>query len=411
MISLLGRSPVKRLIQAVGGVLVIALVIWIARNTYWDDVKVPSPLKGEALTNPFYAAQRFTETLGGRPAWDRTWSSPSPLAVVVLSGWHWDLTPNRRETIERWVEAGGRLVVDSTLAGDLTTFEKWSGISNDFDYKRWMERRESTTGEIDLDNSSDLTDLLQERCEKFTEEHNGVATTGSRSLCDYGVFDFLTTQGLPEWVLRNERGAEAMRVRVGDGSVTVLNWSAFRYRELFDGDHAWVFVAATQFRRGDEIRFLSENDYPSLLALLWQHGGPAVVLILVIIALVLWRGSVRFGPMAPPLPSARRSLAEQIRGSGEFALRYGSGDALHGAVVRALNEAVSRRVHGYTRLPPQEQTAALARLTGFDRGSLAAAVHHLASRRAERLRNSLALLESARRRALTQHPRSLDGHD
>jgi hypothetical protein len=269
----------------------------------------------------------------------------------------------------------------------------------------------STTGEIDLDDSNDAVDLQKTLCDKFTEEHDGVTTVDSRWLCDYGTFDFLTTNAQPEWALRNERGAEAMRVRVGSGSVTVLNWSAFRYRELFDGDHASVFVAATQLRRGDEVRFLSENDYPSLLALLWHNGGPAVVVMLVIIALLLWRGWVRFGPMAPPLPSARRSLAEQIRGSGEFALRYGSGDALHGAVVRALNEAASRRVHGYTRLPPQEQTAALARLTGFERGSLAAAVHHLASRRAERLRNALALLESARRRALTQHPRSSDGND
>jgi hypothetical protein len=72
---------------------------------------------------------------------------------------------------------------------------------------------------------------------------------------------------------------------------------------------------------------------------------------------------------------------------------------------------VSRRVPGYAHLPPQEQTAALARLTGFESGSLAAALHHLASRRADRLRNALALLETARRRALTQHPRSSDGTD
>ena len=136
-----------------------------------------------------------------------------------------------------------------------------------------------------------------------------------------------------------------------------------------------------------------------------------MVLLLLILALLLWRGWVRFGPMAPPLPSARRSLAEQIRGSGQFALRHGSGDSLHGAVVRALSEAASRRVPGYAHLPPQEQTAALARLTGFERGALAAALHHLASRRADRLRNALALLETARRRALAQHPRSSDGTD
>ena len=33
-------------------------------HTYWEDITVPMPPKGEALINPFYAAQRFAEALG-----------------------------------------------------------------------------------------------------------------------------------------------------------------------------------------------------------------------------------------------------------------------------------------------------------------------------------------------------------
>ena len=47
------------------------LVTWIASNTYWAEVTMPMPPKGEALTNPFYAAQRFAEALGARTSWDR----------------------------------------------------------------------------------------------------------------------------------------------------------------------------------------------------------------------------------------------------------------------------------------------------------------------------------------------------
>jgi hypothetical protein len=385
---------VKRAIYAVTGALVIALVVWIGRNTYWDDLKVPVPFKGEALSNPFYATQRFVRELGGRSVWDRAWSSPSTDAVVVLSTWHWDLSAGRRQAIERWVEAGGRLVIDDSLAGTLETLEKWSGIVRKYDFD-------------DDDADADQTDDADMPCDRFTEEHNGVVGE-VHWMCDAGLFSFLVTTRQPEWVMRNARGTQALRVRVGRGSVTMINATPFSYRSLFDGDHGWLFVAATQFHHGDEIRFLSEDDYPSLLALLWQHGGPAVALLLVLIALLLWRGWVRFGPLAPPLPSSRRSLAEQIHGSGQFALRYGDGESLHGAIVRALNEAVSRRVPAYDHLPPQEQVATLARLTGFERGALAAALHHAASRRAERLRNALSLLESARRRTLTQHPRSPD---
>ena len=115
------------------------------------------------------------------------------------------------------------------------------------------------------------------------------------------------------------------------------------------------------------MHFLSEDDHPSLLALLWIYGSPVVVLALAAIALGLWRNSARFGPLVNEPPTARRSLAEQIRGTGQFALRYGDGESLHAASLRALTEAATRRVPGYARLSPSDQAAALARLTGFDR--------------------------------------------
>jgi hypothetical protein len=200
-----------------------------------------------------------------------------------------------------------------------------------------------------------------------------------------------------------------MRVAVGLGSVTVINAAPFRHRGLFDGDHGRLFVAATQFRRGDEVHFMSEDDYPGLLTLMWRRGAPAVASGLVIVAFLLWRGAVRFGPLAPALIAARRSLADQIRGSGRFALQYGDGRSLHGACVRALEEAARRRISGYASLEPNEQSAALARVTSFDRESLAAAIHHPRMRTAGELHRSIALLEAARRETLKRRRNTDDG--
>ena len=96
-------------------------------------------------------------------------------------------------------------------------------------------------------------------------------------------------------------------------------------------------------RRGDDVHFLSEDTHPSLLALLWRYGAPVVMLTLTLVALVLWRGGVRFGPLAAAADAARRSLVEQIRGTGQFILRHGGGHSLHAASVRALDEAAKRR--------------------------------------------------------------------
>jgi hypothetical protein len=221
------------------------------------------------------------------------------------------------------------------------------------------------------------------------------------SMCRIGS-SWLENRRSVEWALRDQVHMQAARVRIGRGSVTVINSSPFTYRALFDGDHGRLFVAATGLRSGDDVHFLSEDDYPGLLTLMWRRGAPAVAIGLTLVGFLLWRGAVRFGPLAPSPGSARRSLADQIRGSGRFALQYDS-PALHAAVVRALDEAARRRITHYASLRPDERSAALARVTGFDRDALAAAVHHPQLRRAGDLHRTVALLEAARRKILKRH--------
>ena len=387
------------LVWLLAGVCAGALVWWVARNTDWVEVKVPMPPKGAALTNPFYAAQRFAEALGARTAWDRVLDEPHPNGVIVLSGWHWTLSAKRRERLERWLESGGRLVVDRMLVGGDDGFAGWSGI----------ERRHRHMDEAAIDAAG-----REHRCRTFAEDEGGtnMAPAGHApryAICDVESGSFLVTSRDAAWALRDASGIQAVRVRAGEGSVTVVNAVPFRYMGLFDGDHAALFVSATQLRRGDEVHFLSEDDHPSLLALAWQHGAPVVVLTLALAAMALWRNAARFGPLATPPQTARRSLAEQIRGTGQFAWRHGSGDSLHAACVRALDEAARRRIDGYGRLSAKERAAALGRLTGFDFNALAAAIHHPRSRRTQEVRSSIALLEAARRKTLTKQTRGSHG--
>src|SRR5262245_6231631 len=115
-------------IWSIAGVVLLLLAVWIARNTEWVDTKIPMPPKGEAATNPFYAVQRFAETLGARTVRDHTLAIPRSDAIIVLAAWHWSLSTSRRDALERWVESGGRLVVDQTIVGGDEDFERWSGI-------------------------------------------------------------------------------------------------------------------------------------------------------------------------------------------------------------------------------------------------------------------------------------------
>ena len=78
------RSRVTAMICVV---LIVLIGFYVARNTYWDEITYPLPPKGEALTNPFYAAQRFAEKLGATTVRQHALELPPPQSVIVLSVW------------------------------------------------------------------------------------------------------------------------------------------------------------------------------------------------------------------------------------------------------------------------------------------------------------------------------------
>jgi hypothetical protein len=375
----------ERLAWLVVAGLAIALVTWVAKHTYWADTKVPMPLRGDAASNPFYAVQQFGRALGAHTEWNRGLSLPPSDGVVFISAWDWELTSDRQRRIQQWVESGGRLVVDKSLISSTDAFERWTGIGQE--------------GKAPPKQSG-VPDRQASRC--YTLDEQG-ESHDSYSICGMEAGSSLTATTKISWALsRGESGLQAVRVKVGRGSVTVINGTPFVERGLFDDDNGILFVKATQLRSGAEIHFFSESSHASLLELAWQLGWPAVCLFIALLALALWRSSVRFGPLAAPAESARRSLAEQIRGTGQFTLRIGGGESLHAAAARALNEAAALHISAYDRLPGTERMSALAHATGFEADALASALHYSGSRRSEHLRTALELLESARRRISAQ---------
>jgi hypothetical protein len=386
----------------VAAVLVL-LVAWIASNTEWGEVQLPTPLRGEAATNPFYAAQALVEALGATSERKQSLGATSSDAIVVLSTWGWDIDRARREELERWVETGGRLVVDAALITGGDTFASWSGIER---------QREDDDADADLFEAREIVGPCQTLEEISYERPSDGGELAYLEACNFDYTSWLVSSRIIAWLLSSDDGdIQAARVRVGEGAVTVVNGVPFVYREMLDGDHAQILVAAADLRAGDHVVFMSEEDVSSLLELVWQYGAPVVAVTLIFIALALWRGAVRFGPVVAPRERARRSLAEQIRGTGRFTLRVGGGAALAAAARRSLHEAAARRIVGYERLPSREQVAAVARLAAVDAGALAVAMDAAAFHPAD-LRSALALLESARRQLISgnhwsQHARRI----
>jgi hypothetical protein len=407
-----------RIVKIVLVVAGLALVVWIGSHLRFEETKIPMPLKGEAITNPFYAAIKLAEQLGADAAWERVFTEPATNSVILVSNWNWDLSRTRRARLEKWVESGGRLVVDDSLIGGSDAFEKWTGVSmleqddepvldesdpiesdsidGDEPQEKPVERKKKKPERKRLTERERalVQQFINDDCTQLTED----VTQRALLVCGLDSTRSLANSRKMTWALRDRKKIHAVRVAIGRGSVTVINASPFRYRTFLEGDHPSLFVSATQLHHGDSLLFLTEEEHASLLTLVWRFGAPVVLLLALLVALSLWRSSARFGPLTAPLDKSRRSLAEQIRGSGQFTLRFGGGRALHTALVRAVREAAIRRVPTYDRMSSEERVATLAKLTGVLESELGPALNYSGARSSHELRNVIAVLETARRR-------------
>jgi hypothetical protein len=86
----------QHVVSALIALFVVAVVAWIATNSYWEEYDSHSGLQGEALTNPFYAAQRLAGELGAHTTLRHELVSVPPTSSVIVVGhWNWSVIPQR----------------------------------------------------------------------------------------------------------------------------------------------------------------------------------------------------------------------------------------------------------------------------------------------------------------------------
>jgi hypothetical protein len=382
--------------QIILGIVVAALgllIYYIASISTWKETEVPTPMRGEAAINPFYAAENLVKRLGGQAKWSRELTAlPPNNHAMVLSGWHWDVSAPRRREIEQWVEQGGRLVVDQSIIAADQLYE-WAGVRRDeFTYS---EDDEESDSEDEAPSPWDAEPCREYRHAGLNRELD--PTRRPWTLCDMSYEQRLEVAGELQWGLADEFGLQAARVKVGAGSVTIVDGTPFMWRELQQEDHGLLLAAALDLRRGDHVLFLSGDREQSLLDLIWRFGWPVVLLALAAILAWIWRRGARFGPPLPGPAPARRSLGEQIRGTGGFIFRAGGAHALHTAALQALDRLGEQRLRGYANLPEAERARVVADATALDVTRILSARDWPRTARAAELSAAVAYLETARR--------------
>ncbi len=436
---------------------VILFGIWIARNTYWTEITLPTDLRGDAATNDWYVLEHLAQTLQVKITKIDSVDSlpPQPAmhqAVVYVHNWNWGVLPERQEKLRRWTEQGGRLVLDSNAFAGEQTITDWLQVDTTFASRVRKSTHADDEDEDTADqagdqatdqpteNSSEEDDMSEEDdtasespsgmtnlpdCKPLqTEGDNPTLDPDTRyAFCNLDNTRMLTSTQPTQWLLRNARGIHVLRVAADKGSVTLLNGAPFENRSLLQGDNALLLAAVTQLHAHDHLYLLNEPEYASLPGLVWRHAAPVVMASLLLIALLLWRHGTRFGPPLAGSVAVRRSLAEQIRGTSQFMLRLGhgssggtgsgsgsgSGQVLYQACLDALDQAAHRHVAHYAQLDAPQRIAQLAHATHVDADLLRLAMNHAGERPRAEWQQAITLLETVRRRLLASRtPSSTD---
>ncbi len=408
---------------------IAALGIWLLFATEWVDVWRPTPQRGEAGRDDHYAIKRIVGKLGAKvTAPDNLDRLPPPGATLVLESNQWDFLPGRSQQLREWVEVhGGHLVLPSFLT---------TGAAIDWLPLREHQRPKGAAlscpapgrGGEDHDEDDDEDkaakpapppaarvrppdprlagphDNPSNQCPTLAERIGGDADAEPLRRFRLCQGDWLTPlEATPPsaevWSIVGTKGAPALRAALGGGRVTAMGaWGFLNNHSVFTGDHAQVAVAMLDLRPGDEVWFVIDEKREALAMWLWHRAGPAIGLALLAMAFALWRGARRFGPLLPQAPLARRSVAEQIRGTAGFVLR-GGGAPLLAAARRALDEAARPRIAGYDRMTMGQRIEALRRPTGLPVDVLTRALDpQLPPGRGRALADKLTVIEQVRRR-------------
>ncbi len=431
-------------LRAITVAVLAALVGWIVHNTSWVEIEERIPDRGAAATNARYALEKIAAAAGTTVV-HRTALEPMPPAgaTLFLDSTSWNLFPERDLHLKAWVEAGGHLVLFPRAVEE--------------DELRWIPLRliapakarqaappasvgaapEDDEGDDDATQGAPPPPSPQTRssrtappllppaadpglpvCETLTElpgstpafepgrAYRRCLTSAQRRTCVRP--DTLRAIGVqPAWGLANADRSFALRVPVGRGQVTgVAECLPINNHAVPIGDHALIDAAVLDLRPGAPLWIVDDEAAEPLRAWLWHNARAPVLLGLTAVALAVWRLMVRFGPREAPAARNRRSMGEQVRGTGEF-IAGTEPQALHAATRRAFDDIARTRIAEYAQRTDPERIDALAALLApavpVDRAALLSALHPGARSTKAQWLSAIATVEQVRR-ALARAP-------
>ncbi len=325
---------------------VLAWQIYSNIEFYQENEK--TPWSTEALTNPYLAAQYFLQQAGVEVKQAESLMRLDQLegvSTVMITDVNQVANPRQLEKVLEWLEQGGNLIVAASSVsqeGDLLLDRFDVGVEW---YQEEQSDKDTADGENNNNKDKSLSDLMREYNEKI--DQGMTPEEIAQSFADDGLMtevDFGDEIGVLEIAFNaqkvlthpafnsdqedelesrpfswssSEHGVHMMQFEVGDGLLTILSdpgiWTSRRIHQF---DHAfllWMLIS-----KDGDIALFKPLDRPSLWALAVDSASEFLIALALLVSLLLWHLSHRFGRIEISNPAAARSLGVHFAATANY---------------------------------------------------------------------------------------------
>lgn len=332
-----------------------AFYVWTKAIPYDEVVdRGPSP---EALANPYLAAEHFLRQQGvaveHANSLERLTTLPGKGNSLLLLGERSNMSPRQVEQLLSWAKSGGHLLLVAEALWDEAT-----GKSGDLLLDRLHIHQ--TLSDEPEEPAPSSKKPLKNKSQDLTKLYVDNETASAYFSFDTD-FNLTDPRHQAQFSANSSRSSHLMQLDLGEGSVTVITDSdLWKTPNIGKHDNAWLLWYLNQ---GTAVTLLFNSDFDDLFTLLMRYFPQALIALISLIALALWRAGMRQGPTRSPTSNARRQLQEHLKASADFLLRRsGQGTLLH-ALQRDILRAARHRHPGFEHLDSAAQCRVLEHLT------------------------------------------------
>jgi len=348
----------KKIIISPATWFICIVVIVVGGYLYWfytnfDKVIVEKDIGAikEAKANPFFAAEKFLESVGKTAASQKNYSildeKLEPYDTLIIESTRVGLTAEKRQRIKDWLSSGGHLIL---LATEL--YDDDLGTSRDvFLDDLGVRLYENPDTRWDRDKEEYLTKVTFKNIEVQTRIFFDN---------DYYLQD---ASGAATFIGGNDSSDLFVQYDYDKGMITIVtDMNIWKNYLIANYDHAMFLY---QLVGGAEhVWFLYNTVQPSLVSIMADLIPMVIISFGLLLAAILFSAIWRKGPPRNDDLRVQREIMQHIEAAGEFSYRNDFGKVLLNHLMVMLESRLKKSIHQYDQISTNKKIEKLSQLTG-----------------------------------------------